>query len=300
MNNSPSPKAKRTPEKIIYILGPGRCGTTLLEVLLDNNTTISGVGELTHIFRDGYIANQQCSCGKKTHDCSIWSRLLKRSTWCPLELEHFSELFSIFSSHKMFPFILFGRIKKEDSAEYAQANDMMFSTLANITQSNVIVDSSKYAGRALVLAKQYPEKVFVIAITRDFEGVLHSFSKQVSEQESKSTFSALLYYGYVLLCMRFVGLLRKSQVKEITYESLCESPVKVLSEIEKFCGIDLEQVKGKLESDESLNIGHIVTGNRFRHQENIKFRSSAVVETVTLTHRVAATLMRYWRKLLGF
>lgn len=288
------------PGKIIYIMGPGRCGTTLMEVLLSNSHGISGCGELSHIFRDGFISNQRCSCGELTSDCKEWGLRLKKSGWNPVDIVHFNKLFSLFSSHALFPLIFLGLLKKAKSIEYKTINEILFSTIKDTTTHDVIVDSSKYSGRALELAKQFPEKVYIIAMTRSAAGVLHSFSKTVPEQEPKSTFSAMVYYCYVLFCMRLVCLRKGLKLKKISYESLCASPLKVICEIEDFCGTNLEVTKNKIESDTPLKIGHIVTGNRFRNQSKIKFKSKPESVEISLATRLAAALMDRWRRLLGF
>jgi len=284
--------------KIIYIMGPARCGTTLLEVLLTNSYGITGCGEVTHIFRDGFLSNQQCACGEAVSECKVWSKLLQKSDWDLVKLSRLRELFALFSAHKYFPLIYLGLLGKTRRAEYAEANKTLFTLMADITQNRVIVDSSKYAGRALELAAQHPDKVSIIAITREPAGVLHSFSKLVAEQEPKSIPATLLYYCYVLLCMRLVCWRLGRKVKTISYESLCAAPAKVLQEIEDFCGISLQETRARLNSGKPLNIGHIVTGNRFRHERAIEFRCIPEVKTLPAGARLAAILMRAWRRLL--
>ena len=40
---------------ILYIMGPGRSGTTVLHILLANNPGFFGMGEITHVFRDAFL-----------------------------------------------------------------------------------------------------------------------------------------------------------------------------------------------------------------------------------------------------
>jgi len=272
----------------------------MLEVLLSNSNGITSCGELTHIFRDGFISNQRCSCGELTCDCKEWSLRLEKLEWDRVDITRLAKLFSLFSSHVLFPLIFLGLLGSVRRAEYANANKALFTSITGTTQSNVIVDSSKYAGRALELAAQYPDKVYIIAMTRSPENVLHSFTKIVPEQEPKSTLATMLYYCYALFCMRLVCLRRGVKFRKISYESLCASPLKVLSEIEDFCGVNLEHTKSKIESDTALEIGHIVTGNRIRHQNTIKFRCKLEEHEVSVTERLVTTLMSCWRRLLGF
>jgi len=81
LNGETNLRKKVSLPDIIYIMGTGRSGTTILEVLLTNNARIVGAGELKHIFRDGFLANRQCSCGHATLDCAMWSAVLRAAQW---------------------------------------------------------------------------------------------------------------------------------------------------------------------------------------------------------------------------
>src|SRR5687767_4385545 len=49
--------------EILYVMGTGRSGTTILEVLLTNEEGITSTGEVKHIFRDAFVRDLQCACG---------------------------------------------------------------------------------------------------------------------------------------------------------------------------------------------------------------------------------------------
>ncbi len=68
--------ATRPNFRILFVLGLGRSGSTLLGRLLDNHPGVVGVGELLRL--DQVIADPQskCSCGLPAADCPDWSSLI--------------------------------------------------------------------------------------------------------------------------------------------------------------------------------------------------------------------------------
>jgi len=58
--------------KVIYIVGEGRSGSTLLERILGQHPDIFATGELQYIWNRSFIENQLCSCGKAFYDCEVW------------------------------------------------------------------------------------------------------------------------------------------------------------------------------------------------------------------------------------
>ena len=62
---------------IIYLLGAGRSGTTLLATVLNNHTYITTIGEM-HQFFEHLEQHKFCSCGEKLNECSFWSGIISK------------------------------------------------------------------------------------------------------------------------------------------------------------------------------------------------------------------------------
>ena len=56
--------------RIIYIIGTSRSGSSILEKFLHENRVGSAKGELRWIFRRGIINNDLCGCGIRYKNCS--------------------------------------------------------------------------------------------------------------------------------------------------------------------------------------------------------------------------------------
>ena len=60
--------------KLIYIVGAGRSGTTALATFLNGSENIICLGELHHL--PEYVDdNLHCSCGEVLDQCTFWSAL---------------------------------------------------------------------------------------------------------------------------------------------------------------------------------------------------------------------------------
>ena len=82
----------RTLPQIVYIMGTGRSGTTILEVLLANNPGFTGVGEVHRVVRHGFLEDRVCSCGKSARQCEVWAQVLRDSGWSDADLPELAEI----------------------------------------------------------------------------------------------------------------------------------------------------------------------------------------------------------------
>ena len=64
--------------KIVYILGSGRSGSTILDMLLGNHEDIESFGELANIATAGWINNEYCSSGVRVNDSPFWNSVKSR------------------------------------------------------------------------------------------------------------------------------------------------------------------------------------------------------------------------------
>lgn len=287
---------------ILYIMGTGRSGTTILEILLSNNPGIFGVGEVTHIFQDGFIDDEICSCGKPTSVCEYWSSVRQQCAWKEADISKLNQLFVDIAWHTQFPKVAFGLVSRKKRDLFSKTNECLFQSSSDISGANIVVDSSKYAGRALELARAFPKNVKIICLTRSPAGLVKAFKKtDAAEQKPKSLSGTLYYYLYTLACFRVVAWILKSRILRIRYEDMIANPDQTLCRIESWAGIDLSKTKNILKEKQWLNAGHIVTGNRLRRKGRVKFRPANQHANVEgFLARSVVSLMSFYRSILGF
>ena len=100
-----------TPEpipEILYVMGAGRSGTTILEVLLTNDEGITGTGELKHIFRDGFVRDLNALAESPGISASLWARVLHASGWNHAHCVTLGKVVEKVESHAHFPLVYLG------------------------------------------------------------------------------------------------------------------------------------------------------------------------------------------------
>ncbi len=289
--------------KVFYIMGTARSGSTILEILLSKGKGAFGPGELTSLIQDGFIENKECSCGELCADCVIWRKVQEHLKLDKQELEEWAVLQKKVDWHAGFIKQLFHLLPEKEMEWYRALNVRLLDAIHKAADCSVVLDSSKYAGRALALTRIVKADVKVICLTRSPAGLMASFQKSNrDEQRPKSTLAALLYYVVTLAALRLASLLLgRQQVYRLRYESLIADPQGVLQSIAQWIRIDLDEPRQILREHKSFNVGHLVTGNRLRKMGSVRFNPSrnGVVPGGFGT-RLAVMLMNGWQWVLRF
>lgn len=243
---------------LIYLLGAGRSGTTLLATLLNDHDDIDTLGEM-HQFYEFLYQNKSCSCGKNLRSCSKWNLPQNYNTDIKTKSNYCEKL----ENHKNIPRLFF---KKKADLYYNNVQEELFSTLKKRRPSHWYLDSSKYIGRFLLLKKNKKFNIKGIYLVRDPRGVVNSFKKKV--QTSKKPLSALIYYCIINFFAEFVYRKRKNILK-IRYEDLVEDPEKTLSRIYEH----IFEKKSTLKKMAKYYVTpHIVGGNRMKTTKKLQLK----------------------------
>lgn len=273
---------------IVYIIGAGRSGTTLLDILLGNGAQYSSLGEINRFpKRDGIPPKTSIESDKYNFWSQIRDAIMAQNNHVRLSYIH--NLHKKFEYHTGYLFnILLKRFKKHEYRIYSKFLISLYYEIFKLTKEDTIIESSKYPGRACNLAEVLPYEVKYIYLQRDPVAVVNAFMKKNIEQPSKSWLLANTYYFFVnLLCKRAIRKLGKNhKVITIKYEDLLNQPIKVLAEIEKKLSMDLSLVKEKLQKKEALKVGYLFDGNRIRTNDVIAFQPSRYSYEKTFKNKI--------------
>lgn len=274
-------------KRIIYIIGAGRSGTTLLEIILGNGHNIFNAGELNRYpYRDGVARDREPESLSYQFWDEIRSELIKKH-----DLAKQEKLHKQFEYHVGFvKYFLKAPYKKEEYREYQEFIYDFYKLIFNKINQPIITDSSKYPGRAMNLPKTLPYEISYIYIKRDPVNVVKSFAKKDVEQSTKGWLSANLYYFIAnFLCTIALKKLRKRhKTSIIKYEELIEEPSKVLKQVETELTINLQDVIQKIQENKLLDIcPYIFDANRIRFQTNIKIRKSSKENNLNFLDKLA-------------
>lgn len=257
--------------KMLYIMGTARSGSTILEILLARGRHCVGVGELSAIVQDGFIENKPCSCGSTFYQCDFWSQIVRRLALSNERIEEWACVQRKIDWHTGFFRQMLGLVSKCDWEQYQALNVQLLQAIHDVSGAAVIVDSSKYAGRALALGRLSEVDLSVICLTRSPEGLMNSFRKpNKDEQRPKRPWAVFRYYAFVVLSLRIAAARLKDRVIAQSYEDFLAEPASGLRKITNVFDVDLSGVIMAVENGESFEVGHLVTGNRLRKSKSVR------------------------------
>lgn len=162
---------------LIYIVGSGRSGSTVIERVLNTASGITGVGEVHALWRLP-LASLTCSCGAPVTQCDFWQAALGEADFEPKTLERLAELEASVVRTPYLARLRFDpvRIRADPRlAEFIHLNGHLFDGLQRAAGSPVILDSSKAGPRAWVLQAGF--QPFFLHIHRSATDVITSWRR---------------------------------------------------------------------------------------------------------------------------
>lgn len=258
-------------KKVIYILGTGRSGTTVIDIVLGKNDDIFSCGELV---RFSELKAEPHGFPKDSLNYLFWKKIDKK-LFARLSSTH-EALFRLsrkIEFHPSFFFNLFHLIPRKDKKRYQEYVNTFFDILFQSIHQNVVVDSSKYAGRALGLLRCLKYDLFIIYVVRDPVRVVRSFAKKNVEQLPKKYLMANIYYFLInFLCRIVIFMAGKSHVYTLKYENFLADPASELENIQNASGIDLQKSIQTARKEGEFEVGFLFEGNRIRLQKKIQLQ----------------------------
>ncbi|MGF1477778.1 MAG: sulfotransferase [Geminicoccaceae bacterium] len=263
----------------LYVMGRGRSGSTILDILLGDGRQIESVGELFFGLKRG--AEDPCSCGAPVAECPFWRDVRAR-----LEAEHvewseasrllergFSGLWRVWRAGKNDPVM----------ARRAIVADKLANAITAAANKPHLLDSGKSPAICLFLLRHLPQ-TRVIHLVRDPRHMVQSYAWRVQTGSNLNQkqlgfvarhptlfllWNALSWTISNGLC-ELIARGYPDRVTRMRFEDLCMEPVPELEKLETRFGLDLTDVKTKASQREPLAVGHNVGGNRLRRDAVIR------------------------------
>jgi len=215
--------------KIAYIVGLGRSGSTLLDLMLNAHSQVCTVGEAKTLWSRAHVKKRmrwkpkgyythgsRCACGAETiWHCPFWTRVNNA-------LEKISGL-SLTDLD----------IESSDLETFKLHNSYFFRAVQMAGNAQVVVDSSKGLTRLKKLLKIQEAQVFPIYLHRNPKGRANSVRKNRNR-----VFSPTIQYSYNSFRL-FLSLAFRYHVM-LKYEDLVDSPHEELQRIMHFLDLHFE------------------------------------------------------------
>ncbi|MBK1669472.1 hypothetical protein CKO28_15645 [Rhodovibrio sodomensis] len=264
--------------KVIYIVGAGRSGSTVLDTILGNHRDVESFGELTNAPRAWDNPDEYCACGVQAESCPFWRKV--RRVWAskrPAELtEHdWRDLRDRYERLRGLANLLREGARGDARFQtYAAGLHGFYAALAEVAGTNTIVDSSKIPTRALALTWVDQLDVRFVHLVRDGRGIAWSLRKPYAKAPEAGVQNALApqpvarsaAMWWIVNAVAERALRRLSAEKRICvrYEDFVEDPDTALRRIGTAADLDFGSVARMLARGDSFTVGHTVAGNRVR------------------------------------
>lgn len=257
--------------KILYILGRGRGGSTVLANVLGEIDGFFSAGEVRYLWDPVVVRQSPCGCGAPIGECPVWSRVLDRLADVDLEQVVSWQHDIVRESNTLR--LLHGNIGRgwESLEKYAAVTERLYATIQEVTGCDVIVDSSKrpsYAAFIKVLGGCDP---YFVHLVRDPRASAYSWharkyaSAHGNEVTRRNALDStirwdLLNAGSEILRRR-VG---RDRFKRMRYEDFAAAPRAVVEEISELVGYGDAELPFVDERTVELSPNHTIAGNPSR------------------------------------
>jgi len=298
----------KKPIKLIYIVGEGRSGSTLLERMLGQHPQIFAAGELKHIWERNFIENQLCSCKKAFNDCFVWQKITKLFWEKTGKIDPQSLVEAFNKTSRIRHYILRENLKNFYSKLINNVYTHLYTSILQCTKKEFVVDASKHPVFAHILAQNPDIDLYIIHLIRDVRGVAYSWTKKkvrpeiINERHYMPRYSVIrtaLSWSVVNKIALDLSSYNNINYLRIYYENLVTKPRETLEKIRKALNLNMSFNDIFLDSRTIfLKINHTVSGNPFRFkvgqvklylddewQEKLSFFKKIVVRLLTFPIR---------------
>jgi len=199
---------------VVYILGSGHCGSTLLNLLLNAHPRMVGLSELVSF--QNYLQSGQ---DEVLTDQALWVRIRDRFEQITPQ-GHFSGIDLSTPSLKQI-------LNNQLPPRWVSDNYYLLRAVLDVMEEDVAVDASKGVRRLLGLEKTGMYDFRVIHLVRNGRAVVHSYRKK--------GYSFLSSFRRWFIPAVFTRRLMSPELLDATltvkYEDLCDNPERVLEAI---------------------------------------------------------------------
>jgi len=296
---------------LVYIAGSGRCGSTLLDQILNNSPYITALGEIHRLTWQIVTEWEPCCCGKPVSECPFWRKVEAEAQTMlgvcdepllrtrdpmivPGKVSFVGTLvqaLSLFQGGRaMYQFA--ARVFAPAHEEAVRHSMMWYEAVRRVTGCPLILDSTKDARRMKLLYFAAPRQFRLIYMVRDGRAVAASAIRRLGVSMREAARRWVWRNKISLLCQR--GIPPEQKIK-VRYEQLCTDQETIVGRVCRFLGVPFEPDMLVLRKADSHSIG----GNpmRFRQQEaqihlDERWRRELSNEDLKEFERVAGRLNR--------
>jgi hypothetical protein len=277
----PEAASRCEPARVLYIVGSGRSGSTLVELVLGQLRAFISVGELKYVWRKGLVRNRLCGCGEPFLACPFWKRVGEEAFggWSRVDGERLARLREQATRPAaLAPAPLRDPASRAAAEEYGAALAAVYRAALAVAGARIVVDSSKALADALLVARLPEARASFLHLVRDSRGVAASWKRRVARPEVVDGEAYLPVHRPEVaaarwlvknLAARAVGASDGTRLL-LRYESFVRSPAESVRRVVRHVGEEAAEEELAFLSGDTLALEptHSVSGNplRFRRE----------------------------------
>lgn len=239
------------PTKLLYVVGSGRSGSSLFDVLMGAHPMVSSAGEVHRLCLDP--ATRVCACGSTLDDCDRWESVrrvlahrlgVNLPSWSLFKVSHDAYDHSgishaIAGAMCLAPIRPDGILSRANSTlghlrASAAASWELFDAMTAAEGTQMVVDSTKTAARMRFLAAARPRDIYVLHLVRDGRAVAASEMRRTGSTMRQSATTWRNTLAKTDLMLRRIPSAQKMELK---YENLCADPLNSINSVLRFAGL---------------------------------------------------------------
>lgn len=259
---------EETPARVLFVMGHGSSGTTILGNTLGEVDGFFHAGELRTIWADALAGLQTCGCGRPIRDCPVWSKVLAAG-FPGLDDAGAQRLARLHRDTIRVRYTL--RLLRANRGtmpewpalrEYADVAGRLYRSIAGATGARVVVDTSKRTGDAALLRLLPGVEPFVLHVVRDPRAVAYSWSHRSGSPPSELA-TAGEWLAFSALGETVKWRLGPGRSMVLRHEDFAERPRASLARVLRFVGVGGTPIPLSGPEDRTVEFGenHTVAGH---------------------------------------
>lgn len=272
---TPPPEIVPDPTRVLYLIGWGRSGSTVLANILGEIDGFFTVGELHYLWERSLIEGRRCGCGMPLRECPVWSKVMDRleggspldpnevRAWLDdaLRIRHTPGLLRMRRGASLHPAAL---------ANYGGLLERLYRAVAAETGARVVVDPSKLPADAALLRLMPGVDPYYVQLVRDPRAVAWSWRRPKAQGDPNApemmrthgtVMSAANWDAFNLAAGRLAAKVGPARFLRVRYEDLVAEPRATVAAIAALVGEGDASLPFSDARTAMLSPNHTVSGN---------------------------------------
>jgi hypothetical protein len=266
------------PVRVLFVMGKGRSGSTLVDNVLGQVPGVTSAGELTYLWDWGLRQRVRCGCGEDVLTCPVWSKVLDEAVGIRSREVDAGRIDEIWRDQRRVerwhqaPRLFAGRGVGGWPAlqRHVDVLGRLYRALRDVTGAQLVVDSSKTPLNPAALGLVAGIDGRAVQLVRDPRAVGFSWqrTKAWSDRDEGGTMPRFgPYHTAASWSLRNLGaeaVLRRwpeGATMRLRYEDFCRAPRSSLVSLLEVAGVDAGDLPFADDHTARLGPTHTVGGN---------------------------------------